>query len=354
MGKKSGLCLVLLVLLLIGCRTSPPPTPVPKLKVGVVIDSGSENDKSFNEYTLKGAREAAEAAGLEFAYEGSPTTTDYERSIESLIEGGADLIITVGFRQGNATAIAAQRHPQIKFAIMDNAYFPGFGCPETAQDCYTEEGGLINVTSLMFAEDEVAYLAGVLAACVSQTGTVATVAGMEIPPVVRFVTGFQDGARSFNPEIITLNQYIPDFNDPATGKVVAQEFISKEADVIFGVGGNTGNGGLLAAKEANIMAIGVDVDQYFTYPEVKDALITSALKNVDIAAATVVEEFAAGRLAPGIRTATLASGGVGLAPYHDWEDKIPAQCKEAVQAAGEQLKANSGLMGAEEPSVSKE
>jgi basic membrane protein A and related proteins len=237
---------------------------------------------------------------------------------------------------------------------MDNAYFPGLGCPETVKDCYTEEGGLANVTSLMFAEDEVAYLAGVLAACISQTGTVATVAGMEIPPVVRFVTGFQNGARSFKPEIVTLNQYIPDFNDPATGKVVAQEFISQEADVIFGVGGNTGNGGLLAAKEAGVMAIGVDVDQYFTYSDVKEALITSALKNVDIAAARVVEDFAAGRLSPGIRTATLASGGVGLAPYHDWEAKISTECKAAVQSAAEQLKVDPSLTGANESATSKE
>jgi basic membrane protein A len=357
MAKRLSFCLVLLIISLVACtgNPSPPmPAPVSKAKVGVVIDSGSENDKSFNEYTLKGAKEAAEAAGLEFAYEGAPSITEYERSIENLISGGADLVITVGFRQGNATAIAARRHPEVTFAIMDNAYFPGLGCPEAVKDCYTEEGGLANVTSLMFAEDEVAYLAGVLAACVSETGTVATVAGMEIPPVVRFVTGFQNGAKSLRPEIMTLNQYIPDFNDPATGKVVAQEFISQEADVIFGVGGNTGNGGLLAAKEAGVMAIGVDVDQYFTYSEVKEVLITSALKNVDIAAATVVEDFAAGRLSPGIRTATLASGGVGLAPYHDWEAKIPAECKEAVRSAAEELKTNPGLTGANEPAASKE
>jgi basic membrane protein A len=102
------------------------------------------------------------------------------------------------------------------------------------------------------------------------------------------------------------------------------------------------------------MAIGVDVDQYFTYPEVKEALITSALKNVDISAATVVEDFVAGRLTPGIRTATLASGGVGLAPYHDWEDKISTECKAAVQAAEEALKVDPGLTGAGAPAASKE
>jgi basic membrane lipoprotein Med (substrate-binding protein (PBP1-ABC) superfamily) len=311
-----------------------------------MIDSGSENDKSFNEYTLKGARAVAQEAGLEFFYYTPQSTSDYERGLASLIEQGPDLVITVGFRMGDATAAAARKHPNIKFTIVDNAYFPGFGCPETVKDCYTPEGGLPNVTSLMFAEDEVGYLAGVLAACVSQTGTIGSVAGMEIPPVVRFVTGFQNGARSVKPDIVTLNQYIPDFNDPATGKVVAQDFISQNADVIFGVGGNTGNGGLLAAKEAGLMAIGVDVDQYFTYPEVKAALLSSASKNVDVAAAAAVKDFAAGKLTGGIRLATLANGGVGLAPYHNWESKIPPECKDKIKAAETAIKADSTITGA--------
>ena len=167
-------------------------------------------------------------------------TGEYGRGLESLVAQDPSLIITVGFMAGDATARAARKYPNIKFIIVDNAYFPGFGCRDTVSDCYTEEGGLSNVTSLMFAEDEVGYLAGVLAACMTQTNTVGSVAGMEIPPVIRFVTGFQNGSRSFKPDIITLNQYIPDFNDPATGKVVAQSFINQSADVIFGVAGNTG------------------------------------------------------------------------------------------------------------------
>ena len=331
--------------LLAACGTAPP-TPAPKLKVGAVLDTGSEHDKSFNEYTLKGARDAATAAGLDFFYLVSQSDLDYERHIESSVAQGATLVITIGIRMADATARAARRHPNVRFAILDNAYFPGAGCPDTVKDCYTPEGGLANVTSLMFAEHEVAYLAGVLAACVSRTGTVASIGGIEIPPVVRFVTGFQHGARSVNPGIVTLNRYIPDFNDPATGKVVAQAFISQGADVIFVAAGNTGNGGLLAAKEAGRMAIGVDVDQYYTYPEVREALLTSASKNVDVASAAAVRDFAAGRLTGGIRTATLANGGVGLAPYHDWEDRIPQTCKDRVTAAEAAVKADPAITGA--------
>jgi basic membrane protein A len=326
---------------------APTPTSTPTLKVGVMIDSGSEQDRSFNQFTLQGAREAAEEAGLDFAYVTPQSAAEYADTLESMILSEApDLVITVGFRMGDATANAARSHPDIWFAIVDNEYTPGVGCPETVQDCYTGEGGLPNVTSLMFAEDEVAYLAGVLAGCMTGTGTVATVGGVEIPPVVRFITGFENGARSVRPDVVTLHQYIPDFNDPETGKAVAQGFISQGADVIFGAAGNTGNGGLLAAQEAGVMAIGVDVDQYFTYPEVQEALVTSAAKNVDVAAAAAVRDFASGQLEAGVRYSTLANGGIGLAPYHEWEDRVPQECKDMVTAAEAAVKADPTITGA--------
>jgi basic membrane protein A len=314
----------------------------------MVIDSGGENDRSFNQYSLEGARSAADAAALDFSYVTAQTTSDYERHIETLIEGDADFIITNGFRMGVATANAARRYPDVHFVTTDTAFFPGAGCPETVTDCYDEEGGLVNVTSLVFAEDEVGYLAGVLAACMSETGIIASIAGVELPPVVRFVVGYQTGAQTHNADITTLNQYIPDFNDPSTGNVVAQDFINQGADVIFGVGGNTGNGGLLAAHEAGLMAIGVDVDQYFSYPEIQSALLSSAAKNIDRATAAVVEDFAAGELNAGIRIANLSNGGVGLAPFHDWEDQIPQDCLDAVEEAENAIIADPTVTGAKD------
>ncbi len=314
-------------------------------RIAVVLDTGGENDRSFNEYTLKGAREAAEELGLDFAYVVSESPTDYDRNIENFVSEGYNLIITVGFLMGDATAKAAVAHPDVHFAIIDFAYFPDadgkcLGDAETVtDDCYADV--LPNVTSLMFAEDEVGYLAGVLAGCMTETNVIGSVSGMEIPPVQKFVTGYQTGARSVNPEVETLNVYIPDFNDPATGKQAGQEQLANNADVIFGVGGNTGNGGLLAAHEAGLMAIGVDVDQYFTYPEVASSLLTSAAKNMDVAANQAVKAFAAGEIQAGVNLATVANNGVGLAPYHDWEDKIPQECKDAVDAAREGLAAGT-------------
>lgn len=127
--------------------------------------------------------------------------------------------------------------------------------------------------------------------------------------------------------------------------MTAQDFIRQGADVIFVAAGNTGNGALQAVKEANLMAIGVDVDQYYSYPEVNRVLLTSASKNVDVAAADAVKDFAAGKLTGGIRLATLSTGGVGLAPYHDWDKKIPQSCKDRVSAATEMIKANPGATG---------
>lgn len=317
---------------------SPASSPAGKKKVGIVLDR-SENDKSFNEYSLKGAREAAKAAGLDFSYVVAASTSDFEKNIETQVNEGAGLVITVGFLMADATAAMAKKYPNVKFAIVDVSYPP----EKDGSDPYAKD--LKNVTSLVFAEDQVAFLAGALAGCVSESGKIAVVAGMEIPPVQKFVDGYTSGAKFANPSITVLKQYIPSFEDPATGKSVGQNFISQGADVIFGAGGSTGNGGLLAAKEANKKAIGVDVDQYLTYPEVKSALLTSAAKNMDVAVGKAVKDFAGGSMKPGIQLSTLANGGLGLAPYHEWETKIDAKCKDKVKAAETAVKADPKVTG---------
>ena len=140
--------LVATTLVLSGCGggggASDESTPVEddeRRAVGVVIDSGSENDRGFNEYALKGAREAAEGQGLDFFFLTSGSEADYERHVESLVDRGADLVVTVGFRMGEATARAARRHTDVRFTIIDVEFAPGSGCAESVDDCYSEEGG---------------------------------------------------------------------------------------------------------------------------------------------------------------------------------------------------------------------
>lgn len=336
MRSTKSIAISILFIMVMGIVISACTTPAPK-KVCVVLDTGGVNDKNFNQFTLQGARDAAEATGLEIAHVVSNSDNDYASGIRSFVEEDCGLIVTVGFLMGDATAEAAQNNPDTKFAIVDVAYFPGFGCDENAADCYNEEGGLSNVTSLTFAEDEVGYLAGTLAACVSETEVIGSVSGMEIPPVVRFVTGYQNGAKAFNPNIETLNVYVPDFNDPTGGKEQGELQINQGADVIFGVGGNTGNAGLLAAHEAGLMAIGVDVDQYETFPDVASSIISSAQKNVDVAIYDTIINYANGTLEGGVYLSSVSNNGIGLAPYHDWEDKISAECKTAVTDARQNL-----------------
>lgn len=313
-------------------------------KVCVVLDTGGENDRSFNQFTLEGARNAARDVGLAFDHIVATSDEDYLPYINQFVEDGCGLIITVGFLMRDATAIAAIENPDVHFAIVDVEYFPGdvfgsveYACPESVDSCYSEEGGLSNVTGLVFAEDEIGYLAGTLAGCMTETGIIGSVAGMEIPPVVRFVKGYQNGAKAYRPDVQTLNYYAPEFNDAFSGKQEGDKQVAAGADVVFGVGGNAGNGGLLAANDLELMSIGVDVDQYETFPEVAPSLLTSASKNVNVAAGDTVREFAEGALVGGSKRFTVANGGVGLAPYHDWEDKIPEECKEAVILAKEGL-----------------
>ncbi len=318
-----------------------------KLKVGLVTDVGGVNDKSFNQSAWAGVQKAAAEYGWEANYIESKQPTDYEKNIDQFATEKYDVIVTVGFMMGDATAVKAKQYSNIKFAIIDNSYFPTAGsvaCADTAKDCY-DDGGLKNVASLMFQEDEVGFLAGVLAAGMSKTGTVCSVAGMEIPPVQRFIIGYQNGAKWMKANTQTLNVYVPSFIDPAKGKETGLSMIGQGCDVVFGCGGNTGNGGLLAAKENGLMAIGVDVDQYGTYPEVADALLTSAAKNVDVAVYEFLKTVKAGKFAPGIVTATLKNGGVGLAPYHDWESKIPAEVKTKIQEAADGLKNGTIVTG---------
>jgi len=328
--------LVILSMVVTACAPGAGTGGSKKLKIGLVTDVGGVNDKSFNQSAWAGVQKAVKELGAEARFIESKQVTDYEKNIDSFATEGYDMIITVGFLMGDATALKAKQYPNIKFAIVDYAYFPA-----NAGDPDPYKTDLKNVTSLMFQEDEVGYLAGVLAGCMTKSNVIGSVAGMEIPPVVRFVVGYQNGAKWVNPSVNPLNQYIPSFVDPAKGKEVGLSMINQGADVIFGVGGNTGNGGLLAAKEKGLMGIGVDVDQYYTYEEVKDILITSAAKNVDVAVFTAIKALSEGKLEAGILTGNIQNGGIGLAPYHDWESKIPQSCKDKVNEATKGLKDGS-------------
>ena len=314
------------------------------MKVGLVTDIGGVNDHAFNQLAWEGIQKAAGERGFEAKFIESEQPTDYETNIDGLATEGYNVIITVGAGMGDVTAMKAKQYPNIKFGIIDNAYAPTQGsqyCSETVTNCYTD-GGLTNVTSLIFAEHQLGFLAGVLAGGMSRSGFVCSVSSMKTPASDRYVRSiFAGAAWQAGTDMQFMNNYIniqtadsdvPSVTDATQGKETAQKLIGAGCDVVLGV---AANGALLAAQENNLMAIGFDVDQYNTNPEAQGALISSAQKKVDVAVYNYLKTVADGSVRAGTSTSTLQNGGVGLAPFHDWDSQIPADLKAQIQRASD-------------------
>lgn len=322
-------------------------------KVGLVTDVGGVEDQAFNQLAWEGIQRASEEMGFEARFIESGQPTDYEANIDALAADGYDVIITVGSSMGDATALKAKHYPNISFAIIDFAYIPTSGsqaCAGTVINCYAD-GGLTNVTSLIFAEHQIGFLAGVLAGGMTRSGFVCSVTSVAPPASDRYVISFRAGAVwQGGEEIQGMNNYInvqspnaniPSFNDSMQGRETAQGLIDSGCDVVFAVGGSGVNGALLAAEESNVMAIGADVDRYNTTPEVQDALISSAQKNVDVAVYNYLRTVSDGSVRAGTITGNLQNGGVGLAPFHDWDSRIPTDLKAQIQQASEGIRNGS-------------
>jgi basic membrane protein A len=349
-----GVSVLLTVGILLAACSSAAPTSVPvqptiapagtaaplpsgsSIKVGLVTDIGGVNDQAFNQLAWEGLQKAATDMGLQAKFLESRQPSDYETNIDALAAEGYNVIITVGASMGDATALKAAQYPDIKFAIVDNAY---------------SISGLANVTSLMFAEEQIGFLAGVLAGGMSRSGFVCSVASLRTPASERYMKSFFGGASwQAGPEMKFMNNYIniettdtnvPSSTDSSQGKETALKLIGNGCDVVFAIGGDAVNGALLAARENNLPAIGADVDQYNTNPEVQSALITSAMKHVEVAVYNYLKTVADGSVQAGISTGTLQNGGVGLAPFHDWEGRVPADLKARIQQASDGIQDGS-------------
>jgi basic membrane protein A len=187
---------------------------------------------------------------------------------------------------------------------------------------------LPNVRGIVFSSEEVGYLAGTLAALMSQSKTIGDLGGMPIPPVTAFTEGYRNGAQCADPGVTTIISYTNNFDNPMSGAEFAQGMISQGADVIFAAAGYSGNGAILTATQSGIWAIGVDTDQYVTLFEEgsvpgANLLLTSAMKRYDSAVFNTISDLASGTFTPGTYIENLASEGVGLAPFHETQDAIP-------------------------------
>ncbi len=303
-----------------------------KLRIGLVTDLGRVNDGTFNEFAHKGAERAAQEFGLEYRYIETQAQADYEQNIQTFVNEQYDVIITVGFLIQDATLKAAKEHPEIKFIGVDQ-FFPEGDAEQSAP----------NLVGLQFREDQAGFLAGAMAGMMTQSGTVAIVAGQEIPPVKKFRNGFENGARYVRPDVNLLGVYLESFIKPELGVSAAQQFIGEGADVIFGAGGPTGTGGIREAATQGVYVIGVDQDEFTTTfgsgsSPGADKILTSAIKRVDVAVydqiqKIVNDEFKGG----GIALYEAANDGVGYADFHLAADAIPEGVKQRMAEILEQL-----------------
>ncbi len=313
--------LAVLSLLLSACAPAATPTPeAPKLRVGLVTDVGKVNDGTFNEFAYKGMMQAVEEFGLESAFIETLAPTDYEKNITQFAEEDYDMIVTVGFMIGDATRKLAPEYPDIKFAGVDQF----------------QADTIENVMGMNFSEDQSGFLAGALAGLMTESKVVGIVCGMEIPPVIKFRLGYENGVHHVCPDCTVLGLYIDSFTDPARGKEAALSQMAEGADVIFGAGGPTGSGGILAAAAEGVWVIGVDQDEYLTTfgrgsVEGHDKLLSSAMKRVDVSVYTAIKNFVEGTFQGGNAFFDTSNEGVGLAPFHDAEDAIPQEVKDTLE-----------------------
>jgi basic membrane protein A len=270
----------------------------PSIKVGLVTDIGGLDDHSFNFLANKGLERAQSDLGVEGRVVISRANADYVPNLTSLPKAKYDLVIAVGFLMADALDTVAKQFPDTNFAIIDFAQEAMKSKPK-------------NVRGLLFKEQEAGYLVGYLAGLVTkqEAGSqqvIGSVGGLKIPPVDRYIAGYQAGAEKASPGIKTLNSYSQDFVDQAKCKEAALDEIARGAHVIFQVAGQCGLGALSAAKEKNARGIGVDADQAYLGPHV----LTSALKKVDVAVYQTVQDgtFSGGKNS----VFDVASGGVGL------------------------------------------
>jgi basic membrane protein A len=299
----------------------------------MVSDSNGFDDKSFNQTSHKGLDDAKAALGIETGQVESRTASDYAKNIQSMIDAKCNMIITVGFLLGDDTLAAAKKNPDIKFAIVDN------NDPKTYPAAK-------NLKPLIFNTAQSSFLAGYLAAGMSKTKKVGTFGGAKIPTVTIFMDGFSQGVDYYNKKKGTNvkvlgwdvakqdGQFTGDFTDVKGGQRTAEGLISQGADIIFPVAGSAGLGALQAAKTSGgkVNGIWVDTDGCVSAPQYCSNIITSVYKGMDVAVADAIKAAKDGSFSNEPYVGTLENQGTGLAPFNQFESKIPAQLKSELDA----------------------
>ncbi|MBL7162880.1 MAG: BMP family ABC transporter substrate-binding protein, partial [Anaerolineales bacterium] len=280
----------------------------PAFKACQVTDVGGIDDKSFNATAWKGMEDAMAEHGIEAKYLESQQQTDYEVNINAFVEEGCDLIVSVGFLLGDATAAAAAANPDQMFAIVDVNWLQSD-----------------NLYGSGFAINEATFLAGYLAAGMTETGIVATFGGINIPPVAIFMDGFVLGVEKYNEvhgtDVQTLGWdyvaqdglFVGNFESTDDGRTMGESLMDEGADIIMPVAGPVGAGTLAVMEERGAgLIIGVDNDWSVQFANQSEYVLASALKNMDLYVHETIDAAMDGTFAGGNYMGTLDNGGVGL------------------------------------------
>ena len=294
-----------------------------------VTDVGGVDDKGFNASAWAGAQRAAADFGADPKVLESQAETDYQVNLNSFIDQECDLIVTVGFLLGDATLEAAQSAPDTPFTIVDFAY----------------DEPPANLKGLIFNTDEAAFLAGYLAAGMTQTGKVGTFGGVNIPPVTIFMNGFARGVEHYNAEKGTAVEVLgwdPDtqegsftnnFESLDDGRAFAQSLVDEGADIVMPVAGPVGLGSASLASELGTFSmIGVDVDGFDADPNNSAVYLTSVLTRSDNAVDAAADEAINSTFTSDLYVGSLQNEGVGLAPFHDFNSEVPQELKDEIDA----------------------
>jgi len=313
MFTKKGFALVLAFVLVLGSAlfvTGCAPAqqePTEAAQIGIMLSVGGRGDKSFNDAAIEGLERAKAELGIEYRYEEPVEVAAMEDILRFLAEQEMDLIISVGFLTADALSVVAQEFPEQKFAIIDSVV------------------DLPNVASLVFKEHEGSFLAGALAALMTETGTVGFVGGMDIPLIQKFHAGFEHGVEHINEtqgkNVNVVAAYAGTtgeaFRNPVKGKELALAHMDAGADIVYHASGGTGIGVFDAAVERDLLAMGVDSNQNWIAP---GNILASMLKRVDVAVFNIVKSVVDDAFAAGTNVFGVAQDGVGLTDLNEVTD----------------------------------
>jgi len=299
-----------------------------------LLINGNLGDRSFHDSANAGMALLRDQLGIQVRVaEVGYDSSRWEPALRDLCDGNFDIIICGTWQMQEIVSRVAKDYPNQRIVIYDTSM-------DYAADV---QGFYANIFSMEYKQNEGSYLAGVLAASMSESGVIGFVGGMDLPVIRDFLVGYVQGAKDTNPEIRVVHSFIGNFSDAARAKELTFAQYQMGADVVFSVAANAGEGSLQAAKERNRFVIGVDSDQALLYeendPVLANLIISSVLKRIDQSVLIAVERTMEGDLPWGTREALgIREGTVGLADNHIYRRVVPAEVRDRISGYSDRIR----------------